>query len=613
VKLLWEMLSLFEDEGDTSGGELKHGKTKRARGDDYKAIELPINSLIIFLFLHLHPESLNVKTYTPASVRLSTESVPWGLDETGPGQLSPRSPTPYNSRHSFPSSPGSSHQSPRGPNYYSGGCNSPVSPRMSRSLRLQNRSADEAQRLIFFKKQLVNILWLISGKGNHSDEVLSRFMTRTELSSLNFIIYGGKSLEEIHNAGMSDLVPMLSNSKRSKDLQRGRGKRGKNYSKSQMTKDTVGTALDINNWMHTVLVPNDVFYPLTSIPGPLISVNLDGRAEDDGDMSPTRPSKKVIGTTNEPTRLPEPIVPATPIVVNYAHKTTVQYVGWAAASPERNFFVNNCYESTVYLLSPSKQATIFGCVDCTIVLGACSGMVRLDECSRVNIIVACRRLCVVNCCESTIYLYSPSRPVFTGDNRSCIMAPYNTTYHNLLGHLTSCSLLNPNTGTPPRNLWSLPIDLSCVVSATTAAVLTPRAAARAGADEAHPHALGGGSGSVTIIPPESFRGFTIPQSEGDSALQGGPTIKQNPFPLPTEYVAALKDRETQVHQLQQLIHNADLNPQEMREVEEALRMQFADWLVSSGHLREVVDLVQIEKSRGENVSPRSQFNDASKI
>jgi hypothetical protein len=70
---------------------------------------------------------------------------------------------------------------------------------------------------------------------------------------------------------------------------------------------------------------------------------------------------------------------------------------------------------------------------------------------------------------------------------------------------------------------------------------------------------------------------------------------QNPFILPPDYVSAIKDRELQVQQLQQAVNSANLAGRQQQELEEAIRGQFADWLVSSGHLRQVIDLVQLEK------------------
>lgn len=42
----------------------------------------------------------------------------------------------------------------------------------------------------------------------------------------------------------------------------------------------------------------------------------------------------------------------------------------------RDLQVNCCQESYVYVLSAVRFATVMGCKDCTVVIGAAAGMVR---------------------------------------------------------------------------------------------------------------------------------------------------------------------------------------------------------------------------------------------
>lgn len=41
--------------------------------------------------------------------------------------------------------------------------------------------------------------------------------------------------------------------------------------------------------------------------------------------------------------------------------------------------MNYCYESYVYVLTAVRFATVLGCKDCTVVIGAAAGMVRERE------------------------------------------------------------------------------------------------------------------------------------------------------------------------------------------------------------------------------------------
>lgn len=45
----------------------------------------------------------------------------------------------------------------------------------------------------------------------------------------------------------------------------------------------------------------------------------------------------------------------------------------------RDLQVNCCQESYVYVLSAVRFATVMGCKDCTVVIGAAAGMVRWEN------------------------------------------------------------------------------------------------------------------------------------------------------------------------------------------------------------------------------------------
>lgn len=58
-------------------------------------------------------------------------------------------------------------------------------------------------------------------------------------------------------------------------------------------------------------------------------------------------------------------------------------MSWRAVSTflglDRDLQVNYCQESYVYVLTPVRFATVMGCKDCTVVIGAAAGMVRSFE------------------------------------------------------------------------------------------------------------------------------------------------------------------------------------------------------------------------------------------
>ncbi|GER39909.1 tubulin binding cofactor C, partial [Striga asiatica] len=78
--------------------------------------------------------------------------------------------------------------------------------------------------------------------------------------------------------------------------------------------------------------------------------------------------------------------------------------------------VVNCHESVIYVLAPLKYATVYGCSDATIVIGAVGKAIRVEHCERVHLITAARRICIANCRECVFFLGVNQRPLIVGDN-----------------------------------------------------------------------------------------------------------------------------------------------------------------------------------------------------
>ncbi|KVH94712.1 CARP motif-containing protein [Cynara cardunculus var. scolymus] len=88
------------------------------------------------------------------------------------------------------------------------------------------------------------------------------------------------------------------------------------------------------------------------------------------------------------------------------------------ASELKSSFVKiiNCHESVIYLLAPLRYATIYGCSDATIVLGAVGKAVRIEHCERVHVISVAKRICIANCRECVFFLGVNQQPLIVGDN-----------------------------------------------------------------------------------------------------------------------------------------------------------------------------------------------------
>ncbi|KAG7961753.1 hypothetical protein I3843_09G032600 [Carya illinoinensis] len=118
--------------------------------------------------------------------------------------------------------------------------------------------------------------------------------------------------------------------------------------------------------------------------------------------------------------------------------------------------VLNCHDSVIYILAPLRYATIYGCSDTTIVIGAVGKAVRVEHCERVHVITAAKRICIANCRECVFFLGVNQRPLIVGDNHKLQVAPYNTFYAQLEEHMNDVGV------EATINRWDEPLTLGVV-------------------------------------------------------------------------------------------------------------------------------------------------------
>ncbi|CAN1278221.1 TBCC domain-containing protein 1, partial [Linum perenne] len=207
--------------------------------------------------------------------------------------------------------------------------------------------------------------------------------------------------------------------------------------------------------------------------------------------------------------------------------------------------VLNCHESSIYILAPLRYATVYGCSDSTIVLGAVGKAVRIEHCERVHVITAARRVCIANCRECVFFLGVNQRPLMVGDNHKLHVAPYNTFYSNLEAHMAEAGV------EASINKWDEPLALG---------VVDPHDSL------SHPAGVSDVQAETATRIPNWFGG----ESSG--------MTKDNPFPLPDSYMESrLKNLKT-LDEIKQLLRETPLEESRKRELSCALHMLFKDWL-----------------------------------
>lgn len=317
--------------------------------------------------------------------------------------------------------------------------------------------------------------------------------------------------------------------------------------------------------------------------------------------------------------------------------------------------VLDCSDAHIYLLQPFEHVTISACTGCTIVIGAVAGLLHVVDCERTTITVAARRVLIGNCLDVLHCVFTPSPPLLVGNNRSCQFAPYNTYYDGLREDLLVTGLAvevvmlsnhpHPPLWEPPlkcaTNKWKHMVELSKleVPQVHHTQILTTGSSA-SGSDGNSSNISSNNNGSSKVVsspdepmqtplrlPASEFHIIFVPlESEADrlrklkeSSENGGGSrdedtppqtvkidseslycrhlaevLQLSPFRLPVEYERQALVKAERMRSLQTTMVN-DLTLEQQERLEEELNRLFRDWLAKSGNLRQVLDLVHLER------------------
>jgi len=217
--------------------------------------------------------------------------------------------------------------------------------------------------------------------------------------------------------------------------------------------------------------------------------------------------------------------------------------------------ISDCSNSYLYVLANTKYATISGCRDCLVVVGATAAIVTIDNCENVNFVGCCGRITVSNTVDSILHLCTTTAPVLHGDCRNVQFAPFNTFYTRLEADLQAAGL------DPQKNEW----DNLC--TAFLPHDLTERA--------------------INILPAQEFLPVAIPFGNLSPAAA-------NPVPMAAQYVQALSQKQQAVMELKDRIVQMPMDDEVRVQMHHIIQARFKEWLIKSGNIRQVGDLVEME-------------------
>ncbi|XP_057501734.1 uncharacterized protein LOC130785567 [Actinidia eriantha] len=396
---------------------------------------------------------------------------------------------------------------------------SPLQLVRSNSRRFIPSQADEeAHQLSYLQKHLANILSLLADSLEGEDEE-SLVLTMEKFDHLEFLIYFGEKGSE--RIPLSQVAPFFANSD------------------PDMPAAPV-PATQVLDWL------------LQNITSAL--ENISERASTSDQNAPMGDD---CGSSMKAS-----ITARGPCFIDGISKSS--YLKQASDLHGSSVKVVNCHDSVIYILAPLRYATIYGCSDATIVIGAVGKAVRVEHCERVHVIAAAKRICIANCRECAFFLGVNQRPLIVGDNHKLQVAPYNTFYSQLEKHMNQVGIQ------ATINRWDDPVALGLVDPHDSLS---------------HPAGVSDVQAeSATCLDPDRFTNFLIPNwFDGESS---GSTT-DNPFPLPDAYMSSQRRNNNNLGEIKQNLRETQLEDSRKRELASALHVYFKDWLYASGNIRQL--------------------------
>lgn len=304
-------------------------------------------------------------------------------------------------------------------------------------------------------------------------------------------------------------------------------------------------------------------------------------------------------------------------------------------------FVNFCSKAKMYFISPFYSASVTGCVDSDILIGAVFGAVIVSNCQRTSITCTCRKLIVLNCVDCAFNIATLTTTIISGDCSGLVIGPYNASYRNLKNHL-KLAALHPLLSTEEPSANFTPAEQNVKASSTTSTASTASysnnpncwaslcdvvACLEAPTTQSSPqgYAVDSVDADAPLLPPlpstarllnyEDFKPVNVPFKP--EAIP----FENCPIRTPTEYLDCLQmqiDTITTVKaQISSMMSsfvdkrhsgshlNEHLSEEDKKKkhtnlsgkASNILSKKFMEWLISSGNAKQVLDLIRMDTDK----------------
>lgn len=513
--------------------------------------EVPVFKLVIFLFIQtVKPHSWRTKysldSFNAVWYREHAESLAAAaaLESAGGAAPSPKSPVL------------GAVGSPR-----LRGAASPPPPASPHTVGMADRTTADSYYLAFVREKLEDLFGLLYPSVDLKDESQT-VVSADQIDLLGFLLCLGDASLVDQNVKLSSCYPQW-------DVPDGSDAMGEADGAPELA-PRVEHGAKVCRFYKTHLSLNEKLYPPVgfsvgastttlsnlSMPGPpVLSLNDDFSLDDSAGMAP--PQEETAGR---------------PTIISQLVKTTVIKRAEDFASTDNSqltdVIVFSCQDTFIYILGPVRNVMVSACKNCRIITAPNAGILSVERCENVQLTAISGLVRVSNCLDTRLNVYTLSPIIVSGENVGVLLGPYNTKYAGLLQQLSTLPFLcHPDS----EGCWNSFLDLDSEKEAMAETDKPP----------------------VSLQLPETFRDVCIPVKPSAGV---GPS--ERPFPIPAEYTAAVRKQYETVESLRKLVTSDEFDITAKRTMEVVIQLKFKEWLSATSNVRQILDLVQIERANG---------------
>jgi hypothetical protein len=222
---------------------------------------------------------------------------------------------------------------------------------------------------------------------------------------------------------------------------------------------------------------------------------------------------------------------------------------------DRILKIAQCEDSYIYINSNVLHLKILNCQNCTIIVAAVNKITSIEKCENCHICIASNFLRISNSIDTYVYSYSVTEPILFGDNRGVVLAPHNVYFDDLLTNLKNSKI---SFNSQYCSNFMNPINMNAVSEIDAFQIMQPK------------------DFSILVTP------FTITST----------TLNYLSL-TPKEYSDVIIEREMIFNKVQQMIKDANFTEEQEKAFHVAVQGYFREWLVSTGSIKAMTDIVKM--------------------